>query len=45
MDSMVAFARTGNPSTASLKWPRFDAGNQQLQEFGAEALTRVARQR
>jgi para-nitrobenzyl esterase len=35
--SLVAFARTGNPDTALLHWPRFDAETQSLLELGTTA--------
>lgn len=33
-DSLVAFARTGNPSTAKLSWTKFDPANPSLIELG-----------
>jgi para-nitrobenzyl esterase len=36
-DSLVAFARTGNPDTAMMKWPKFDADHQKLLELGTAA--------
>ena len=35
--SLVAFARTGNPDTATLHWPRFSADTQNLLELGTTA--------
>ncbi|NML43256.1 carboxylesterase family protein [Ramlibacter sp. G-1-2-2] len=39
MDSLLAFARTGNPATRATPWPRWTPEQQQLVEFGNE--TRV----
>jgi para-nitrobenzyl esterase len=36
-ESLVAFARTGNPTTAALVWPRYEMSNQRLLEFGIAA--------
>ena len=33
-DALVAFARTGNPSTPALAWPRYDPAHEQMMEFG-----------
>lgn len=33
MDSLIAFARTGNPSTPEVKWPAWTASNEQLEDF------------
>ena len=33
MDSLIAFARTGNPSTAAVKWPAWTAANEQVEDF------------
>ena len=40
MDSLIAFARTGNPSTAAVKWPAWSASDEQMEEFndGARAV-------
>ena len=37
--SLVAFARTGNPGTAELSWPRFDPARPQLLQLGTTATT------
>jgi para-nitrobenzyl esterase len=35
MDSLVAFAKTGNPSTGAVAWPRYDpAGSRKRMNFG-----------
>ena len=33
MDSLIAFARTGDPSTAALPWPAWKSSNEQLEDF------------
>ena len=33
MDSLIAFARTGDPSTAAVKWPAWKASDEQLEDF------------
>jgi para-nitrobenzyl esterase len=38
--SLVAFARTGNPTTAALPWLRFSLADQQLLEIGDSARAR-----
>lgn len=35
-DTLVSFAKTGNPSVPGLVWPEFDANNPQMIEFGEE---------
>jgi|SRR6056300_268421 para-nitrobenzyl esterase len=35
-DTLVNFAKTGNPSVSGLTWPAFDAENPQMIEFGEE---------
>lgn len=35
-DTLVSFAKTGNPSVPGLAWPEFDASNPQMIEFGEE---------
>ncbi len=37
MDSWLAFARTGNPSTDNLPWPKWDAGSRQTVVLGESA--------
>ena len=34
LDGLVAFARTGNPSTGATQWPRWTVDQQQVMEFG-----------
>ncbi|MEO9132283.1 MAG: carboxylesterase family protein [Sphingomonas sp.] len=36
-ESLVAFARSGNPNTPTLRWPQFDPGNEALLELGMTA--------
>ncbi len=38
-DMLLAFARTGNPSTATVKWPRFDPKNPYRMDFGERIET------
>jgi para-nitrobenzyl esterase len=40
MDSLIALARTGSPSTAAVQWPAWSASNEQLEDFndGARAV-------
>ncbi|MFB3854708.1 MAG: carboxylesterase/lipase family protein [Vicinamibacterales bacterium] len=33
-DALIAFARTGNPNTPAISWPRYDPSNEQVIEFG-----------
>jgi para-nitrobenzyl esterase len=33
-DSLVAFAKQGNPGTAAIPWPRYDPADEQMMEFG-----------
>ena len=33
-DALIAFAKTGNPNTAAITWPRYDPANEQMVEFG-----------
>lgn len=33
MDTLIAFARTGDPSTAAVKWPAWKASDEQLENF------------
>ncbi|MGZ3272478.1 MAG: carboxylesterase/lipase family protein [Caulobacteraceae bacterium] len=33
MDSLIAFARTGDPSTAAVKWPEWKASSEQYEDF------------
>jgi len=33
-DALIAFAKTGNPNTAAIKWPRFDSKNPMRLDFG-----------
>ena len=33
-DALIAFARTGNPNTAAVNWPRFDPKNPYRMDFG-----------
>lgn len=35
-DTLVSFAKTGNPSVPGLDWPEFEANNPQMIEFGEE---------
>jgi para-nitrobenzyl esterase len=42
MDSMLAFARSGNPATAATPWPAWRAGLELYVEFGDKVA--VARQ-
>jgi para-nitrobenzyl esterase len=39
MDSLIAFAKTGDPSTAAVKWPAWKASDEQYEDFndGARA--------
>lgn len=37
LDALVAFARSGNPGTAKLRWPVFDSQRPQLLELGGSA--------
>lgn len=41
MASLLAFARTGNPSTAATPWPRWAPGNERLVDFGDEVGVRT----
>ncbi|HTO68574.1 MAG TPA: carboxylesterase/lipase family protein [Myxococcota bacterium] len=41
MDAWLAFAKSGDPSTKSLRWPRFDAAERATCLFGADS--RIAR--
>lgn len=34
MNSLIAFARTGNPSTTTFRWPAWNANNEQRAVFG-----------
>ena len=34
MDAWIAFARTGDPSTAGVAWPRYDAASRRVMIFG-----------
>jgi len=36
-DALIAFARTGNPSTPAVKWPRFDPNDAYRIDFGEGA--------
>jgi para-nitrobenzyl esterase len=36
--ALIAFANTGTPSTADIKWPAWSAANEQLLEFGQSAI-------
>ena len=36
-ESLIAFARTGDPNTSRLTWPAWSASREQLLEFGAAA--------
>ena len=33
-DALVAFAKSGNPNTPAIAWPRYDPANEQMMEFG-----------
>ncbi|MCX6551264.1 MAG: carboxylesterase family protein [Acidobacteria bacterium] len=33
-DTLIAFAKTGNPNTPAIAWPRYDPANEQMIEFG-----------
>lgn len=33
-DALIAFAKTGDPSTPTMKWPKYDPAKEQLVEFG-----------
>ena len=33
-DSLIAFAKHGNPGTAAIPWPRYDPADEQMMEFG-----------
>ncbi|MEW5983635.1 MAG: carboxylesterase family protein [Acidobacteriota bacterium] len=33
-DALIAFARTGDPNTSAITWPRYDPDNEQMMEFG-----------
>ena len=33
-DALIAFAKTGKPNTAAIKWPRFDPKNPNRLDFG-----------
>jgi para-nitrobenzyl esterase len=33
-DALIAFAKTGDPGTAAVRWPQWSAQNEQLVEFG-----------
>lgn len=33
-DALTAFARTGDPKTPSIAWPRYDPTNEQMMKFG-----------
>jgi para-nitrobenzyl esterase len=33
-DALIAFARTGNPNTPTVKWPKFDPKNPYRMDFG-----------
>jgi para-nitrobenzyl esterase len=37
-ESLIAFANTGNPATAKVKWPAWTAKNEQLIEIGDSAI-------
>lgn len=39
LDSLVAFARTGNPDTKLLRWPTFDAAHPRLLELATPVQT------
>jgi para-nitrobenzyl esterase len=34
MDTLIAFAKTGNPATTAVKWPAWSPGNEQKAMFG-----------
>jgi para-nitrobenzyl esterase len=34
MDSLLAFARSGNPATAATPWPAWRPGDEQYVDFG-----------
>jgi len=36
-DSLIAFARTGNPNIPGFRWPVFNSAHPQLIELGATA--------
>ncbi len=33
-DALIAFAKTGDPGTPAVAWPRYDPGNERMMEFG-----------
>jgi para-nitrobenzyl esterase len=33
-DSLIAFAKHGNPGTPAIAWPRYDPADEQMMEFG-----------
>ena len=33
-DALIAFAKTGDPNTAAIKWPRYDPQSEQMMNFG-----------
>lgn len=33
-DALIAFAKTGDPNTPAITWPRYDPTNEQMMEFG-----------
>ena len=33
-DTLIAFAKTGDPNTAAIKWPRYDPQSEQMMNFG-----------
>jgi para-nitrobenzyl esterase len=33
-DALIAFAKTGDPNTRAIVWPRYDPANEQMMEFG-----------
>ena len=39
MDSLIAFARTGDPSTAAVKWPVWKPSDELMMDFGDSART------
>ena len=39
--ALIAFANTGNPSTAAVKWPAWTPASEQKVEFGADTNVRV----
>jgi para-nitrobenzyl esterase len=42
MDAWLAFARTGDPSTPALPWPRFDAARRATAVFGTATAVQAA---